>query len=113
MKGIRVFLPLFLLAVFQSASAKCGSVNYAQGADALKSAAIFIGSWAIYTMDVICAIAGIVVVVSALQIYIKMSRNEGDVTKNILFLMGGILFLIFVQVVAPGFFGYENLIITF
>jgi len=64
-------------------------------------------------MNVLSAIAAIVVVVSALQIYIKMNHNESDVTKSILFLMGGIFFLLFVQIVGPAFFGYENLIISF
>ena len=113
MKGFRALFTLISLTVFHFASATCGSVNYAQGAEALKTATSFIGAWAIYTMNVISAIAAIVVVISALQIYIKMSHNEADVTKSILFLMGGIFFLLFVQIVAPAFFGYENLIITF
>lgn len=116
-------LVLPLMSVFMQASANCGAVDdykancgavdYSKGADALKSAAEWVGSMTIYTMDLLFAIAAIVVVISALQIYIKINNHEGDITKSILFLFGGILFMIAIMFIAPAFFGYQNLIITF
>ncbi len=116
-------LVLPLMSVFMQASANCGSVDdykancgavdYSKGADALKSAAEWVGAMTIYTMDLLFAIAAIVVVISALQIYIKINNHEGDITKSILFLFGGILFMIAIMFIAPAFFGYQNLSITF
>jgi len=63
----------------------------------------------IYTVDVLYAIASVVVIISALQIYIKMNNHEGDITKSILFLMGGIVFMIGAMIVMPAFFGYQNM----
>ncbi len=121
--SIKRILVLPLMSVFMQASANCGSVDdykancgavdYSKGADALKSAAEWVGSMTIYTMDLLFAIAAIVVVISALQIYIKINNHEGDITKSILFLFGGILFMIAIMFIAPAFFGYQNLIITF
>ncbi len=121
--SIKRILVLPLMSVFMQASANCGSVDdykancgavdYSKGADALKSAAEWVGSMTIYTMDLLFAIAAIVVVISALQIYIKINNHEGDITKSILFLFGGIFFLIAIMFIAPAFFGYQNLSITF
>ncbi len=121
--SIKRILVLPLMSVFMQASANCGSVDdykancgavdYSKGADALKSAAEWVGAMTIYTMDLLFAIAAIVVVISALQIYIKINNHEGDITKSILFLFGGIFFLIAIMFIAPAFFGYQNLSITF
>ncbi len=64
----------------QSAYARCGSVDY-----------------------------GIMVVISALQIYIKMNYHEGDITKSVMILFGGILFMIGASVVMPALFGYQDM----
>lgn len=111
--SIKRILVLPLMSVFMQASANCGSVDYSKGADALKSAAEWVGAMTIYTMDLLFAIAAVVVVISALQIYIKINNHEGDITKSILFLFGGIFFLIAIMFIAPAFFGYQNLSITF
>ena len=63
----------------------------------------------IYTVDVLYAVASIMVIVSALQIYIKMNNHEGDITKSIMMLLGGILFMIGAMIVMPAFFGYQNM----
>ena len=49
------------------------------------------------------------VVISALQIYIKMNYHEGDITKSVMILFGGILFMIGASVVMPALFGYQDM----
>ena len=105
----RLFCSLLSALAWLSALAKSGSVDYSQGADGLADATAFVGTMMIYTIDVLYAVAAIVVIVSALQIYIKMNSHEGDVTKSILYLMGGILFMIGAMIVAPAFFGYQSM----
>ena len=89
--------------------ALCGSVDYSKGAEALSDATHFMGTLTMYVIDISYAVAAIVVVVSALQIYVKMTYHEGEVLKNIMMLMGGILFMIAASLVMPAFFGYQNL----
>ena len=104
-----VFLSLLSLTVCQTASVKSGAVDYSWGADGLAEATSFVGTMMIYTVDVLYAVAAIMVIVSALQIYIKMNNHEGDITKSIMMLFGGILFMIGAMIVMPAFFGYQNM----
>ena len=53
------------------------------------------------------AVAGLVAVIGALQIYIKMQTGEGDITKSIMMLLGACLFMIGAYVLFPAFFGYS------
>ena len=108
-RSLKVFLSLLSLFVCFSASAKSGSVDYSQGADGLADATAFVGTMMIYTIDILYAVAAIVVIISALQIYIKMNNQEGDITKSIMMLLGGILFMIGAMIVMPAFFGYQNM----
>ena len=104
-----VFLSIMSLSVSQTASAKSGAVDYSWGADGLAEATSFVGTMMIYTVDILYAVAAIMVIVSALQIYIKMNNHEGDITKSIMMLAGGILFMIGAMIVMPAFFGYQNM----
>lgn len=90
-----------------AASAKCGNVDYSWGADALASAHDYTVTMMLFVVYLAYAIAGIVVVVSALQIYIKMNTGEDGITKSIMTLVGACLFLIAATVVFPAFFGYR------
>ena len=47
------------------------------------------------------------VIISALQIYIKMNTGEDGVTKPILTLIGACLFMIGASILFPAFFGYQ------
>lgn len=89
------------------ASAKCGNVDYSWGADALASAHDYAVTMMLYIVYLCYAVAGIVVIVSALQIYIKMNTGEEGVNKNIMMLVGACLFLIGATIVFPAFFGYQ------
>lgn len=109
---------MFLLVLSAtSASAKCGAVDYSWGADGLAEATTFLGTMMIYTVDVLYAAAAVMVIISALQIYIqiyiKMNFHEGDITKSIAMLIGGILFMIGASIVMPAFFGYQDMNFVF
>lgn len=95
------------------ANAKCGSVDYSQGASALKDAVDFLATMIIYTLDILYAAAAILAIVSAFQIYVKMNLHEGDVTKSIIQLIGACIFMLASSFVMPGLFGYTALNFSF
>ena len=101
------FLSLYAALTPVLASAKCGNVDYSWGADALASAHDYAVTMMLYIVDMCYAVAGIVVIISALQIYIKMNTGEEGVKKNIMMLVGACLFLIGATIVFPAFFGYQ------
>lgn len=85
----------------------CGAVDYSWGADALQNA--FSYSSYILTMCVGILYAGCAVlsIVSAFQIYIKMNTGEGEIMKSVLYLVGGILFMLGASFALPAFFGFN------
>lgn len=97
----------------QDVSARCGAVDYSWGADGLAEATTFVGTMMIYTVEILYAVAGIVVIVAALQIGIKMNYHEGDITKSMMMLFGGILFMIGASIVMPALFGYQDMSFIF
>ena len=102
-------LPLLtvLLMLPVVASARCGSVDYTMGADGLANAVYWLVLMTMNTMDVLYAGAAVLVVVSALQIYLRMNNGEGEVTKSIMMLVGGCLFMILAPIVMEAIFGFE------
>ena len=101
-----VILSLAALCV-QSAAAKCGGVDYSWGADALATAHDFVVTMMLYVLYLCYAVAAIMVVISALQIYFKMQNGEGEISKSIQMLIGACLFMIGASIVFPAFFGYQ------
>ena len=87
--------------------AKSGSVNYSWGADALASMHDFVVTMMLYVLYFCYAVATILAIVSALQIYIKMNTGEDGITKSIVALFGACLFIIGASIVFPAFFGYR------
>ena len=77
-----------------SASAKCGNVDYSWGADALAGMHDYVVTMMLYVLYLTYAVAAVMVIISALQIYIKMNTGEDGVTKSILTLIGASLFMI-------------------
>ena len=67
----------FILLQPQSAFAKCGGVDYSWGADALSNAHDFAVTMMLYVVYLLYAIASIVAIIGALQIYIKMNTGLG------------------------------------
>lgn len=88
-------------------SAKCGGVDYSWGADGLAKAHDFVITMLLYVVYLSYAIAGIVAVIASLQIYIKMSVGEEGIKKEIMMVVGAILFIIGASIFMPALFGYQ------
>lgn len=90
-----------------SMSAKCGGVDYSWGADALAMMHDYVVTMILYVLYVAYAVAGIVVIVASLQIYIKMNTGEEGIVKQIMMVVGACIFLISAAIVLPAMFGYR------
>ena len=87
--------------------AKSGSVNYSWGADALATMHDFVVTMMMYVLYICYAVASVLAVISALQIYIKWNTGEDGIVKSILMLFGACMFIIGASIVFPAFFGYR------
>jgi hypothetical protein len=87
--------------------AKCGGVDYSWGADGLAKAHDYIITLLLYIVYLCYAIAGIVAVIASLQIYIKMNVGEEGIKKEIMMVIGAILYIISASIVMPALFGYQ------
>ena len=88
-------------------SAKCGGVDYSWGAVALAMMHDYIVTMMLYVLYIAYAVAGVVVVVASLQIYIKMNTGEEGIIKQIMMVVGACIFLISAAIVLPAMFGYR------
>lgn len=88
-------------------SAKCGGVDYSWGAGALAMMHDYIVTMMLYVLYIAYAVAGVVVVVASLQIYIKMNTGEEGIIKQIMMVVGACIFLISAAIVLPAMFGYR------
>lgn len=88
-------------------SAKCGGVDYSWGADALAMMHDYVVTMMLYVLYIAYAVAGIVVVIASLQIYIKMNTGEEGIVKQIMMVVGACIFLISAAIVLPAMFGYR------
>jgi len=91
----------------QAAAAKCGGVDYSWGADGLAKAHDFVITMLLYVVYLSYAIAGIVAIIASLQIYIKMNVGEEGIKKEIIMVVGAILFIISASIFMPALFGYQ------
>lgn len=90
-----------------SAAARCGSVDYSQGAGALAGMHDYVVTVMLYVLYLCYAIAAIMVIISAFQIYVKMMTGEDGIVKAILTIVGACLFMISAGIIYPALFGYE------
>ena len=81
---VAVLSPLLSMTL----SAKCGGVDYSWGADALAMMHDYVITMMLYVLYIAYAIAGIVVIVASLQIYIKMNTGEEGIVKQIMMVVG-------------------------
>ena len=56
------------------------------------------------------ALAGVVAIIGAISVYIKMNNEEQDVKKSIMLIVGACIFLIAAAQALPLFFGITNTI---
>lgn len=106
-KAKKILCAVCLTLTYCTVSAKSGSVNYSWGADALATMHDYVVTMMLYVQYICCAIAGVYVIVSCFQIYVKMNTGEDGITKSIITLVGACLFLIGAFLVFPAFFGYR------
>ena len=87
------------------------SVTFAQNAagdystTALGTVTTEIAKYVPVAVKLCYAIAGVVAVVGAISVYIKMNNEEQDVKKSIMMLVGACIFLIAAAQALPLFFG--------
>ena len=107
MKTKKTVCALLMLTVPCFAFAKSGAVNYSWGADALATMHDFVVTMMMYVLYICYAVASVLAVISALQIYIKWNTGEDGIVKSILMLFGSCMFIIGASIVFPAFFGYR------
>lgn len=90
--------------------AMCGVVAFAQtpqnqiGINALENVSKDIYDYVPVVQSVCYALAGVVAVVGAISVYIKMNNEENDVKKSIMMIVGACVFLIAAATSLPLFF---------
>jgi len=108
----RLLAALLLLLVAAGVSADTlvdgGAVDYNMGAEGLYNMTEFVLVMMHYVTMILYCIASLTALTNALQIYIKMNNQEGDLSKSILMCVGSCLFLTIATFVLPGFFGVEQ-----
>lgn len=76
------------------------------GIGALTGVTTEIAKYIPIVQKLIYAIAGVVAVIGAISVYIKMNNDEQDVKKSIMMIVGACIFLVAAATALPGFFGY-------
>ena len=98
-------LALMLLAGTAVTFAQSAAGDYSQGTTALATVTEEIAKYVPYVVKLCYAIAGVVAVVGAISVYIKMNNEEQDVKKSIKMIVGACIFLIAAAQALPLFFG--------
>ena len=110
MKGIcsserSTMLSCMLLVGTVTAFAQNAAGDYSAGTTALGTVTDEIAKYVPYVVKLCYAIAGIVAVVGAISVYIKMNNEEQDVKKSIMMIVGACIFLVAAAQALPLFFG--------
>lgn len=79
--------------------------DYSAGVTALGTVTTEIAKYVPVAVKLCYAIAGVVAVVGAISVYIKMNNDDQDVKKSIMMLVGACIFLIAAAQALPLFFG--------
>lgn len=84
-----------MLAIGTTATfAQNAAGDYTAGTTALSEVTTQIAKYIPYVVKLVYAIAGVVAVVGAISVYIKMNNEEQDVKKSIMMIVGACLFLV-------------------
>lgn len=100
-----VALMFTLSAVPVATYAQNSAGDYSAGTTALGTVTSEIAKYVPVAVKLCYAIAGVVAVVGAISVYIKMNNEENDVKKSIMMLVGACIFLIAAAQALPLFFG--------
>lgn len=98
---------MFMGALFMAGVmvAQNGAGDYSAGTTALGTVTDEIAKYVPVAVKLCYAIAGVVAVVGAISVYIKMNNEESDVKKSIMMIVGACIFLIAAAQALPLFFG--------
>ena len=97
------FVAVMLLLVICTVSVEAQSMD--SGVMAISTASDSIKKYLPVVVKLIYVIAGIVAVLGAISVYIKMNNEEQDVKKSIMMIVGACIFLIAAAQALPLFFG--------
>ena len=89
-----------------------GGAGYEAGKNAISEASEQIAQYVPIATKLCYAIAGVVAIVGAISVYVKMNNEEQDVKKSIMMIIGACVFLIAAAQALPLFFGIEDGVIT-
>ncbi len=79
--------------------------HYEAGTTALTTVTEEIAKYVPIVVKLCYAIAGVVAIVGAISVYIKMNNEEQDVKKSIMMIVGACIFLVAAAQALPLFFG--------
>ena len=96
---------LVLLCCTTVIMAQNGAGDYSAGTTALGTVTEEIAKYVPVVVKLCYAIAGVVAVVGAISVYIKMNNEEQDVKKSVMMIVGACIFLIAAAQALPLFFG--------
>ena len=85
-----------------------GGAGYEAGKNAISQASEQIAQYVPIATKLCYAIAGVVAIVGAISVYVKMNNEEQDVKKSIMMIIGACVFLIAAAQALPLFFGIED-----
>ena len=100
MKALAMMLMVSAVALAQNTAG-----DYTAGTTALGTVTSEIAKYVPVVVKLCYAIAGVVAVVGAISVYIKMNNEEQDVKKSIMMIVGACIFLIAAAQALPLFFG--------
>ncbi|RHM97738.1 DUF4134 domain-containing protein [Bacteroides xylanisolvens] len=103
----RLQMAMMMLMVGTVAFAQNTAGDYSAGTDALTTVTTEIAKYVPIVVKLCYAIAGVVAVVGAISVYIKMNNEEQDVKKSIMMIVGACIFLIAAAQALPLFFGIK------
>ena len=101
----RFGMVLAMLCMVSVTFAQNAAGDYSAGTTALGTVTTEIAKYVPVAGKLCYAIAGVVAVVGAISVYIKMNNEEQDVKKSIMMLVGACIFLIAAAQALPLFFG--------
>ena len=101
----RMQMLMMMLMVGTVAFAQNTAGDYSAGTTALGTVTAEIAKYIPVVVKLCYAIAGVVAVVGAISVYIKMNNEEQDVKKSIMMIVGACIFLIAAAQALPLFFG--------
>jgi len=101
-----------VLGVTHAFAQAAGGAGYEAGKNAISEASEQIAQYVPIATKLCYAIAGVVAIVGAISVYVKMNNEEQDVKKSIMMIIGACVFLIAAAQALPLFFGIEDGVIT-